>query len=736
MKCKKCGTENTEDSNFCIQCGNKLEKNPKKKALWKIIVPIVILVVAIAGGIAGKYVYDQQQLKKELSVLIDDCATVGEWFDKTEKVLDALELTDDEKKKLSDYADRAKDLGERDYKEQIQLVKEWKQFRTDVLKRIEDEKKEKIKKILAEHKSIKKWCEYMKDKFEKYILDDKEKAKLDKYIEKLEDADESDYDKQIDLMSDLLDLQDKIVEKLDKEAKKKIEELKEKIPDFASNEQRTTLAGYAKKAQDYFQNQDYTTLKDFYSDWEQEIEDAGQKKSGYDVTVTQKDLTQYPVVRLYLDVRDSGNKQVIKNLANHMFFISEKAANNADYVKRQVDKAVLMNENERLNINLLADTSGSMKGDNLQSAKSIMKNFLATVQFSAGDMVKLTQFNSEIEKNGYFTDDLGALNNTIDGYSATGQTKLYDAIIYGVQDASGQEGAKCVMAFTDGMDVGSYNGIDDVINVVSRYQIPVFIIRIGDESNALEDQALARIAETSGGEFKNLSQFSSEMNEFYEQIYRKMKEYYVVEYQTEASKNLDAEDVNVYVQNDTIGGETTINMNPQNELLDTILGDYLRNYILDMNDHNYNRLEQYVDNTVDADDEWSIQWQMKKQVSGGFANVEEESIMDYSIDSVSMEDADTILLKANENYDVKYREVYGNLKNSTTDLAAREREYLENNFDTSLLQDDDVIYFWAKVNQSPSYIMKKINGSWKFSKYTESLSLHIQNNMYYAEIAE
>lgn len=72
MKCKKCGTENTEDSNFCIQCGNKLEKNPKKKALWKIIVPIVILVVAIAGGIAGKYVYDQQQLKKELSVLIDD----------------------------------------------------------------------------------------------------------------------------------------------------------------------------------------------------------------------------------------------------------------------------------------------------------------------------------------------------------------------------------------------------------------------------------------------------------------------------------------------------------------------------------------------------------------------------------------------------------------------------------------------------------------------------------------
>lgn len=576
----------------------------------------------------------------------------------------------------------------------------------------------------------------MKDKFEKYILDDKEKAELDKYIEKLEDADESDYDKQIDLMSDLLDLQDKIVEKLDKEAKKKIEELKEKIPDFASNEQRTTLAGYAKKAQDYFQNQDYTTLKDFYSDWEQEIEDAGQKKSGYDVTVTQKDLTQYPVVRLYLDVRDSGNKQVIKNLANHMFFISEKAANNADYVKRQVDKAVLMNENERLNINLLADTSGSMKGDNLQSAKSIMKNFLATVQFSAGDMVKLTQFNSEIEKNGYFTDDLGALNNTIDGYSATGQTKLYDAIIYGVQDASGQEGAKCVMAFTDGMDVGSYNGIDDVINVVSRYQIPVFIIRIGDESNALEDQALARIAETSGGEFKNLSQFSSEMNEFYEQIYRKMKEYYVVEYQTEASKNLDAEDVNVYVQNDTIGGETTINMNPQNELLDTILGDYLRNYILDMNDHNYNRLEQYVDNTVDADDEWSIQWQMKKQVSGGFANVEEESIMDYSIDSVSMEDADTILLKANENYDVKYREVYGNLKNSTTDLAAREREYLENNFDTSLLQDDDVIYFWAKVNQSPSYIMKKINGSWKFSKYTESLSLHIQNNIYYAEIAE
>jgi len=520
----------------------------------------------------------------------------------------------------------------------------------------------------------------------------------------------------------------------EQEARALLEELKNQNPGYASEEEKARLNEYAASMEDMIANGEFEQLQSKADEWRQLIADASVKKTGYDVSIMQYDITEYPTIRLYLDVRNAGGGAV-KELSPNMFYISERDAGTGDFLNRSIQKAVLLNENERLNINLLADTSGSMDGQSMQSAKNVMNNFLNTVQFSAGDQVKLTQFNSYIDKSGYFTSNLATLNNTIQSYTAYGQTKLYDSIIYGVQDVSGQEGAKCVIAFTDGMDVGSYNSAQDVVDVVSRYHIPVFIVRIGDSSTAGEDDSLRQIAQASGGSFKNLSQFNTDMSDFYNQIYRQIKEYYVVEYAEDASNGLGRDkEISVYVQNQNQGGETVLGLDIGSEYFDSLLGSYLRSYIIDMNNHNYDVIRKYVDETVSPDDKYSIQWQMQKQVSGGFSNVTEEALMEYHIKDFIVDDADTIRIVAEESYDVIYDETYGDIKNSTSQVSKDAVAYIDNYYGYTP-DDYDSIRIWAKVGQTPEYILKRFpDGSWKFSRFAGAFTSSSSYDVYDVEI--
>ena len=79
------------------------------------------------------------------------------------------------------------------------------------------------------------------------------------------------------------------------------------------------------------------------------------KKTGYQVNIMQYDMSEYPKVRLYLDIRDEATGGTVKELAPHMFYVSEGDAASGNFLNRAVQKAVAMNENERLNLNLLAE---------------------------------------------------------------------------------------------------------------------------------------------------------------------------------------------------------------------------------------------------------------------------------------------------------------------------------------------------------------------------------------------
>lgn len=595
---------------------------------------------------------------------------------------------------------------------------------------------EQLEQMLDGASSVNRWMRQLDEQLAAYGLLEEEQGRLKDLSQKAKNLDEEDYVSQIELLKEAEAFENQVVGRLETEAQTRKNQLKGRDPGYASEEQKNRLQEYADQMETLIEEKKFQEAEALAVQWEDFAEEASVKKTGYQVNIMQYDMSEYPKVRLYLDIRDEATGGTVKELAPHMFYVSEGDAASGNFLNRAVQKAVAMNENERLNLNLLADTSGSMSGQRMESAKSIMRNFLSTVQFNAGDQVKLTQFNSIIDKSGFFSNDLNRLNQTINSYSATGGTKLYDTIIYGVQDVSGQEGAKCVIAFTDGYDEHSYNSPEQVIEIVSRYRIPVFIVRVGDTSSSGRDSILQQIAQASGGDFKNLQQFSTDMNDFYNQIYRQLKEYYVVEYEADSMMDImQTKQIDVYVQNGDKGGEAVGSTNPGTELFDSLLGSYLRSYIYDMNNHYYDRLREYVDDTVAADDTKSIQWQMKKQVSGGFNNVAAETLMDYSITGIQVLNEDTVHMKTSENYEVIYDEVYGDLLTNGKNISREQLNLLDSRFGDYYFEDWTPLRFWGRVNQQPEYILKRgADGKWRFSQYAGDLGLKAQRQIYDVEI--
>ncbi|MCI9536121.1 MAG: VWA domain-containing protein [Lachnospiraceae bacterium] len=592
-----------------------------------------------------------------------------------------------------------------------------------------------LEEMLNGASNVSRWMRQFDDELAAYGLEEEEQSRLEELSDKAKKLDEENYVSQIELLKEAAAFEEQVTDRLKAEAQARADQIKGRDPGYASEEQKNRLQEYSDQMNALIEEKKFQEAASLAKQWEDFAEEASVKKTGYQVNIMQYDMSEYPKVRLYLDVRDETGGSV-KELAPHMFYVSEGDAASGDFLNRAVQKAVAMNDNERLNINLLADTSGSMDGQRMESAKSIMRNFLNTVQFNAGDQVKLTQFNSIIDKSGFFSNDINQLNQTISSYSATGGTKLYDTIIYGVQDVSGQEGAKCVIAFTDGHDEHSYNSPEQVIEVVSRYRIPVFIVRVGDTSSSSRDSVLQQIAQASGGSFKNLQQFSTDMNDFYNQIYRQLKEYYVVEYEADSMMDImKTKQIDVYIQNGDKGGEAVGTANPGTELFDSLLGSYLRSYIYDMNNHYYDRLREYVDDTVAPDDTKSIQWQMKKQVSGGFNNVAAETLMDYSITGIQVLNEDTVHMKTSENYEVIYDEVYGDLLTNGKNISREQLNYLESRFGGYYFDEWTPLRFWGRVNQQPEYILKRgADGRWRFSQYAGDLGLKAQRQIYDVEI--
>ncbi len=347
-------------------------------------------------------------------------------------------------------------------------------------------------------------------------------------------------------------------------------------------------------------DQNYPAIKEAL----EKVDDAAflyvESENDLNVEVQQVDASEFPKVRLYVNVEDPSTGDVPEDLDNALFYIRKEDAN-AKFVRQTVTEANQLNEEEALKVDMVADVSGSMSGSPLNEAKSIMNNFISSVQFEAGDLVELTSFATGVRLEQEFCDDASLLTQKVNGLVTGDMTSLYDALYTAVERVAAQTGARCVIAFTDGNDNYSNCTQEDVIEVANRYHVPVFIIGIG----SIDASQISYIAEQTGGAYYSIQDVYS-MDSIYQEIYQMEKELYLLEFEDSTGATVDDEaNIQVGYHSREYGGECDYTYEP-NILLsagsediytdgpEAVVEQYLKNFPAAVTNNDFSLIADYM----------------------------------------------------------------------------------------------------------------------------------------------
>lgn len=167
---------------------------------------------------------------------------------------------------------------------------------------------------------------------------------------------------------------------------------------------------------------------------------------------------------------------------------------------------------------LVIDSSGSMSAvtetgqTRMQVAKEAAKLFVGLM--GPDDLVAIVDFDDEARILQQLTNDQTALEETIDGFTASGATNLGGALIEAVRAVGTRPGRRAVVFLTDGDDtVDSVTGGPDVwmqdptstryqgLQLAKERDLVVFTVGLGGDLSDIGKADLQTFAEETGGQF-------------------------------------------------------------------------------------------------------------------------------------------------------------------------------------------------------------------------------------------
>lgn len=272
------------------------------------------------------------------------------------------------------------------------------------------------------------------------------------------------------------------------------------------------------------------------TDGEESVEKYTGEKTDINIDVRQVDNSNFPNVTVYVSVTDA-NGNVVENLKKTDFDITE-IDKNGNVSGASIDDVYRILGEDRINVNLVLDKSGSMDGGKMGQAKNAANALVDYMSLDTGDRIEVISFDSYVYLEQDFTSRKEMLATAIDGISPGGQTALYDALYAGVYQTYYENGAKCVIAFTDGAENASSYSFEDVVDIARNTSIPVYIIGIGDTS--YDSTPLRDLATQCSGRYysANDSDLQSILEDIYIGIYQEQQDYYVFKYTASNMENM------------------------------------------------------------------------------------------------------------------------------------------------------------------------------------------------------
>lgn len=483
--------------------------------------------------------------------------------------------------------------------------------------------------------------DYMKEY--KKSIDEKNMLNINKIDKSLEEKEKSleKYDESIitDLSNDLNDLQN--TKSLYPYETKKIDDIESKVNNLIKSGDYNSA--YKKCSSILFSFRKISDLSNFGN--------------------LQYDFSEFPKVKLYLD--STKLEEILGYSINGTKFkIIEKIGDNYEEVK--INEFGTTSQDGGVNIDLLADISASMN-PYFNDVKTATTNFVQNVDMTK-NKVGLMSFGDSANRIYDFTNDQNAILNGINLLQLQNMTSLYDALVVSLSDINTQSGAKCIVAFTDGHDNKSYYNYNDVLNLAKLYNIPIYLIGIGELSPEYEE-ILTNISKITNAYYRNIneSNIQQEMSQIYGDISKRQDTLYYIDY-TDKNKNksekrelyLEYNDGNTIIRNKIeypeIPEDKAVEI-PNNELDKdgkiAAVASFIREsnikYFESMNKRDISLVKDFYDESESGQ-------QLLAQVQSNIDKDRRENktleFFDYSIDKVEVVDNNTYKVSYSQKYKV------------------------------------------------------------------------------------
>jgi len=291
---------------------------------------------------------------------------------------------------------------------------------------------------------------------------------------------------------------------------------------------------------------------------------AVESQGAYDLQITQIDTTNFPLVDVYISVRDkNGEPQVINTSKLQLL------ENGVPVQNQNIQGA---GEVGPLSTILLIDNSGSMNfADKLKTAKTVAKEYID--QMRPGDQVGVITFNTQVQVVQDLTTQQVVLKEAIDGIRASNDTALVDALVTAINILNPVAGRKAIIALTDGMDNQSTSTPDEALAAIGFGGLSISTIGFGeipesgeeaDLYSGIDENALRYIAQNAGGRYGYAAN-QGELSALYDQLRRALQSEVVISYTTPLTLRdgvLRGLTVTLSDQYSGVGGASQTSFNP------------------------------------------------------------------------------------------------------------------------------------------------------------------------------
>ncbi len=204
------------------------------------------------------------------------------------------------------------------------------------------------------------------------------------------------------------------------------------------------------------------------------------------------------VVSLYTTVTDDG--RLVPGLTREDFEVLDDG--------KPQPITIFSNEVQAITVVAMLDTSGSMTGS-LRLLQSAAEQFC--LRLLPGDRARLGDFNDKIQLLSPMTGDRDELIASLRDIDYGYPTRLYDAIVAGIDELKGIDGRRVVLVFTDGDDTYSKTRFGTVLDRAVSEEVMVYAIGLegtevinGRSVRTKPDRSLRKLAEVTGGGYFQL----------------------------------------------------------------------------------------------------------------------------------------------------------------------------------------------------------------------------------------